>query len=63
MVLLNPHYDYGLWMLAQGLEDQQMSLTGVSLLENVFDWGGVDRLGAQLDDQVVSRPVVDSLHR
>jgi len=61
MVLLNPHYDYGLWMLAQGLADQQLSLTDVSLPEHVFDWGDVDCLRAQQDDQAISRQLIADL--
>jgi len=63
LVLQNPHYDYGLWMLARGLADQQLSLAGASLPENVFDWVDVDCLRAQLDDQAVSRQVVGDLQR
>jgi hypothetical protein len=35
--LSNPHYDYGLWLIAQGLADQQRSLTDALLPENTFD--------------------------
>ena len=63
LVLQHPHYDYGLWMLAQGLADQQLSLSDASLPDYVFDWGHVDCLGAQLDDQAISRQVVGDLQR
>lgn len=41
LVLSDVHHDYGLWLIAQGLADQQRSLTDVALPENVFDWSVV----------------------
>ena len=36
--LLDPHYDYGLWLLGLGIADLQQTLADVSLPENVFNW-------------------------
>ena len=36
--LIDPHYDYGLFLLGLGLADLQRTLTDVGLPENVFDW-------------------------
>jgi hypothetical protein len=36
--LINPHYDYGLFLLGLGLADLQKTLTDVGLPENVFNW-------------------------
>jgi hypothetical protein len=36
--LLNPHYDYGLYLIGQGLADLQWSLTDARLPVNTFDW-------------------------
>ena len=61
LVLLNPHYDYGLWLLAQGLADQQRSLTDASLPENVFNWFNFNNLTIQQDNQALSRQITDDL--
>jgi hypothetical protein len=36
--LVNPYYDYGLFLLGLGLADLQQMLTDVALPENTFDW-------------------------
>src|ERR1019366_10546139 len=36
--LIDPHYDYGLFLLGLGLADLQKTLTDVGLPENVFNW-------------------------
>lgn len=36
--LTDPHYVYGLFLLAAGLADQQLSLAEYGLPENVWDW-------------------------
>lgn len=36
--LLNPHFDYGLFLLAEGLADQQQTLADHNLPANVWDW-------------------------
>ena len=38
LVLAYPKYDYGLFLLGLGLQDQQRSLTDANLPENTFDW-------------------------
>jgi hypothetical protein len=43
LVFVNPYYDYGLWLIAQGLADQQRSLADFSLPENMFDWSDIDQ--------------------
>jgi hypothetical protein len=41
--LVDPHYDYGLFLLGLGLADLQRTLTDVALPENTFDWTGSHR--------------------
>jgi hypothetical protein len=36
--LVNPYYNYGLFLLGLGLTDLQRTLTDVALPENTFDW-------------------------
>ena len=36
--LLEPHLDYGLFLLGRGIADLQRTLTDVGLPETVFDW-------------------------
>ena len=48
--LLNPHFDYGLFLLGLGVADLQKSLTDVGLPENVFDWTRSHRTADQEAD-------------
>jgi len=50
-------------MLAQGLADQQLSLSDASMPDYVFNWSHVDCLGAQLNDEAIIRQVVGDLQR
>ena len=52
LALANPHYDYGLWLIAQGLRDLQRSLTDVLLPENVFDWSEIN--GSIMQEETVT---------
>jgi hypothetical protein len=61
LVLLDPHYDYGLWLIAQGLTDLQRSLTDASLPKNCFDWAEVHSLTIRQDSQAHSRRVATDL--
>jgi hypothetical protein len=36
--LVDPHYNYGLFLLGLGLADLQRTLTDVALPENTFNW-------------------------
>jgi hypothetical protein len=36
--LVDPYYNYGLFLFGLGLADLQRTLTGVALPENTFDW-------------------------
>jgi hypothetical protein len=50
--LVDPHYDYGLFLLGLGLADLQMTLTDVGLPKNVFDWTVSHRTADQQVDLV-----------
>jgi len=48
--LLNPYFDYGLFLLGLGVADLQKSLTDVGLPENIFDWTRTYRTADQEAD-------------
>ena len=45
--LIDPHYDYGLFLLGLGLADLQQTLTDAGLPENIFDWTASHRTADQ----------------
>lgn len=59
--LSNPHYDYSLWLIGQGLTDLQRSLTDDLLPENSFDWSVVDTLAVYQGNQAQSLQVANNL--
>lgn len=61
LALSYPHYDYGLWLIAQGLADQQRSLTDALLPENVFDWSDIEESIVRRDIQADSRRITDNM--
>jgi PIF1-like helicase/Helitron helicase-like domain at N-terminus len=38
LLLFNPHFDYGLYLIGEGLADQQRTLADFRLPQNTFDW-------------------------
>jgi hypothetical protein len=61
LVFVNPHYDYGLWLIAQGLADQQRSLTDFSLPENTFDWSDIDQSIIRQDHQAINQRLANEI--
>jgi hypothetical protein len=63
LVLANPVYDYGLWLLAMGLADLQKGLADFFLPVNVFDWSDLDQLTIQRDEQAVCKQQAEEMER
>lgn len=59
--LQDPHYDYALFLLAAGLADQQRSLTGVGLPENVWDWSVAHEQSYHVDRIAIYGTLTDEM--
>jgi hypothetical protein len=54
LVLVEPHYDYGLFLLSLGLTDLQQDLTDVGLPGYIFDWSHAHVQAGRTEDRALN---------